>query len=280
VTRYRRSGGWTGRQLLIVLAVLLMGSSGAFWWEIQHQLTGDMVMAAVYMLILTAAPPVLTSFLIPWSPAGMLLQRINARTIGYAVVIAIAIFLFYYSYTIQVEWWASQPQAAGLVLLQALVGLIGFILVPALSLPPVTGEELMAQVEQAHLVKKYELQTQGDIAILRAALLHAHNYAERGFANLSAAERRELAAISRGLVMGIDATLKEIGESVNAVAGARVAPRSLTDDPEIAGYLDQVDAVLVGAPVAAATSAADAPPARTIMERARQRREGGDHAGS
>ena len=48
-------------------------------------------------------------------------------------------------------------------------------------------------MRQAHLVKRYELQTQADIAILRATLLRAQEKALLGFANLTLDEREELA---------------------------------------------------------------------------------------
>jgi len=97
----------------------------------------------------------LTSFLIPWSPGGMSLQKINARTWGYTVVISASLYLIYYSFEIQYSWWAAQPNVAdmGLVMQQVIIGIIDFIIIPALLWTPVTSEELMEQVRQAHLVK-------------------------------------------------------------------------------------------------------------------------------
>jgi hypothetical protein len=254
---YRRRGEFqfTAKTLLLLLAALLMIGSAAFWWSIQRQLTGNAVVAATYTLIMVAAPPILTSFLIPWSPGGMLLQRINARTVGYGVVIAIAMFLLYYSYTIQVEWWSSQPTTSGsnMVFMQALIGIIGFILVPALSWTPVSGDELVEQIRQSHLVRRYELQTQADIAILRATLLRAQEKALVGFANLTAQEREELAQVMHGLVTGIDRTLKEIGRSVEVVSGATVPFDSLEDNEEIRSYLDYVHESLTSTSMVATT---------------------------
>lgn len=250
--QYRRGGPrFTAKTLLLILASLLLGGSAVFWWTIQSQLTGSTLIALTYTLILVAAPPILTSFLIPWSPGGMLLQRINARTIGYIVVIAISLFLLYYSFTIQYEWWSAQPNTSrtNLVVMQAIVGIIGFILVPALSWTPVSGDELVEQIKQAHLVRRYELQTQADIAILRATLLRAQEKALVGFANLTVNEREELAAVMRGLVTGIDRTLKEIGTSVKIVSGAAVPFESLEDNKEIRDYLDYVSDTLLSASI-------------------------------
>jgi hypothetical protein len=273
--RYRQGGPrFTAKTLLLGLALLLMIGSAVFWWRIQSELTGSTPIALTFTLILVAAPPILTSFLIPWSPGGMLLQRINARTFGYIVVIGISLYLLYYSFTIQMIWWSAQPNTSGtsMVLMQAIVGIIGFILVPALSWTPVSGDELVEQIKQAHLVRRYELQTQADIAILRATLLRAQEKALVGFANLTVNEREELAAVMRGLVTGIDRTLKEIGTSVKIVSGAAVPFESLEDNREIRDYLDYVSDTLTSTSMVAAPElsgagedllAEDAPPPAT-----------------
>lgn len=245
----RRNGGFqfTSKTLLMILALLAMGGSAAYWWSVQSQLTDNRVIAVSYTMLLVLAPPSLTSFLIPWSPAGMLLQKINARTWGYGVVVACSLFLLYYSFQIQWSWWAAQPVVAnsGLVYQQVLIGLIGFIIIPALLWTPVTPEELVEQVRQAHLVKRYELQTQADIAILRATLLRAQEKALVGFANLTIEERAELAGVMRGLVAGIDQTLHEIGQSVKTVSGATVHFDALEDNEDIREVLDYIGESLI-----------------------------------
>jgi hypothetical protein len=240
----RRSGGWqfSAKSLLAVLAIIAMTGSAVYWWGVQSQLTGNRIVAVAFTAILVLAPPSLTSFLIPWSPGGMLLQKINARTWGYAVIIGAALYLLYYSFEIQYSWWLSQPVVAdtGLVLQQVIIGIIGFIVIPALLWTPVTSEELVEQVRQAHLVRRYELQTQADIAILRATLLRAQEKALIGFANLTVQEKEELAGVMRGLVKGIDSTLRDIGDSVKTVSGATVPFGSLDDNDDIRGYLDYI----------------------------------------
>jgi hypothetical protein len=172
----------------------------------------------------------------------MLLQKINARTWGYGVIIAASLYLLYYSFDIQYSWWAAQPAVAstGLIIQQVIIGIIGFIIIPALLWTPVTSEDLVEQVRQAHLVRRYELQTQADIAILRATLLRAQEKALIGFANLTVQEKEELASVMRGLVKGIDGTLRDIGESVKTVSGAAVPFSSLDDNDDIRGYLDYI----------------------------------------
>ena len=259
VRRSRRRGGdafrFTAKSLLGVIAFVGMVASAVYWWGVQSQLTPSLPIALAFTAILVLAPPALTSFLIPWSPGGMLLQKINARTWGSMVVIACSVYLIYYSFQIQWSWWAAQQVVVDtdLVYQQVIIGIIGFIIIPALLWTPVTSEELVEQVRQAHLVKRYELQTQADIAILRATLLRAQEKALVGFANLTVQEKEELASVMRGLVGGIDSTLKEIGASVKTVSGATIPFTALDDNDDIRGYLDYIGASLTGNKLSAGT---------------------------
>jgi hypothetical protein len=232
----RRPTGFqfTSKTLLALLAIISMAGSAAYWWGVQSQLTSNVIVAAAYTAILVLAPPSLVSFLIPWSPAGMLLQKVNARTYAFPVIIGCALFLLYYSYRIQWAWWAAQPVVANSDMInnQMLIGIIGFVIIPALLWTPVSSDELVEQVRQAHLVKRYELQTQADIAILRATLLRAQEKALVGFANLTVEEREELAMVMRSLVTGIDRTLKEVGQTVKTVSGVAMPFDGMLDDNE------------------------------------------------
>ncbi len=280
----QRRGGFqiTSKTILTIIAIVAMISSAVYWWGVQSQLTSNVAMSIAFTAILVLAPPVLVSFLIPWSPGGMLLQKINARTWGYAVVIFAALFLIYYSFEIQYTWWAAQPVVSdtGLIWQQVLVGIIGFIVIPALIWTPVTSEELVEQVRQAHLVKRYEMQAQADIAILRGTLLRAQEKALKGFANLTADEREELAIVMQGLVKSIDKTLKEVGQSVKVVSNATIPFNSLEDNEDIREYLDYIHETLVynsltdeyerrpapAAPPAHTSRARLGPPARPQLE--------------
>jgi hypothetical protein len=226
---------FTSKTLLALLAAIAMGGSAVYWWGVQSTLIPDnTVVALAFTAILVLAPPSLVSFLIPWSPGGMLLQKVNARTWGYVVVVGCSIYLLYYSFQIQWSWWAAQRVVAesGLIYQQVFIGMIGFIIIPALLWTPVSSDELVEQVRQAHLVKRYELQTQADIAILRATLLRAQEKALVGFANLTVEEREEFAAVMRSLVGGIDRTLHEIGQTVKTVSGVAIPFDGMLDDNE------------------------------------------------
>lgn len=238
---------FTAKMGLVLLGVVGMAASAIYWYGVQTQLTANRPIAIAFTAILVLAPPSLVSFLIPWSPAGMLLQKVNARTWGYAVVIGSSLFLFYYSWSLQMSWWLAQPvvRDSNLAYQQVLIGLIGFIIIPALLWAPVTSDELVEQVRQAHLVKRYELQTQADIAILRATLLRAQEKALIGFANLTVEEREELAAVMSGLVRNIDRTLREVGQSVHAVSGAMVPFDALEDNGDVQEILDYIGETLI-----------------------------------
>lgn len=226
---------FTSKTLLAILALIAMVGSAVYWWGVQSTLIPDnRIVAIAFTAIMVLAPPSLVSFLIPWSPGGMLLQKVNAKTWGYGVVIACSIYLLYYSFQIQWSWWAAQQVVAesGLIYQQVFIGMIGFIIIPALLWTPVSSDELVEQVRQAHLVKRYELQTQADIAILRATLLRAQEKALVGFANLTVDEREELAAVMRSLVGGIDRTLREVGQTVKTVSGVAMPFDGMLDDNE------------------------------------------------
>jgi len=247
--RERRPVQFTSKSLLALLAVVAMCGSAAWWWGVQSSLTDNKLVALAYTAIMTLAPSALISFLIPWSPAGMLLQKVNMKTAGYTVVIICSLYLLYYSYWIMSAWWSAQPVTAdaNLVSQQMLIGVIGFIIVPALLWTPVSSDELVEQVRQAHLVKRYELQTQADIAILRATLLRAQQLSLKGFANLTILERQELSGAMNGLVSSVNKTLREVGDTVRAVSGVAMPFDGMLDDNEdIRGVLDYIGDSLIG----------------------------------
>lgn len=250
---YRRKGqGFqlTARNMLIILAAICMGASGIYWYGVQSTLIPDnKVVALAFTALLVLAPPSLVSFLIPWSPSGMLLQKVNARTWGMVVVAGCSVYLLYYSFQIQFSWWAAQPIVAdsGLIYQQVFIGMIGFIVIPALLFAPVSSDELVESVKQAHLVKRYQLQSAADIAILRSTLLRAQELALVGFCNLTVNEKEELAVVMRGLVSGIDRTLKEVGQTVKAVSGVAIPfGNYLEDNQDITDILDYIGETLTG----------------------------------
>jgi hypothetical protein len=261
------NNGMSAKDVLRGLGTLSLLASCAFWGPVQWQLVnpisyGDMLIAASFTAFLVGGPPVLTSFLIPWSPGGMLLQKINARTWGSVAVLICAGYLFYYSFTVLQAWWGSREVATqtGLVIDQTLVGLIAYIITPALLWAPVSSEELAEQLKQAQLVERYRVQTAADIAILQTTLLRAQQKAAVGFANLTAGEREELAGVMRGLVVGIDETIQEIAGNLSTAAGVTMEFRSpLGGQNEVGQLLDYVAGELKQGRIVALPSPNEAP---------------------
>jgi hypothetical protein len=239
---------FTSKSILAFVALCGIVGSAIYWWRVQSVLTDDKIVAIVFTIILALAPPALISFVIPWTPASMLLQKHNAQTWGFPVVVGCSLYLLYYSFQLQWSWWAAQEatRESGLIYQQVFIGMIGFIIIPALLWTPVSSEELEQQVKQAQLVKRFELQTQADIAILRATLLRAQEKALIGFANLTVDEREELAAVMRSLVGGIDRTLREVGQTVKTVSGVTLPFNELDDNNDIQDVLEYISESLTG----------------------------------
>ncbi len=247
--RAQRHGdnGTSAKDALRGLAAIALIASGFFWFPIQWRLVepvtwGETFIAISGGLFLVIAPPVLTAFLIPWSPAGMLLQKINARTWGSVVVIGASLYLLYYSFTILYSWWGARQVVAesNLTLYQSIIGVIAYILVPALLWAPVSSEEAAETLKQAQLVKRYEIQTAGEIAILQARLLWAQQKTAVGLANLTGAERAELAGTLTALIEGMDNTIQEIAGNLSQAAGVAMEFRSPFDDDQVPRLLGQV----------------------------------------
>ena len=248
--RGRRPAAVTGRRVLLTVALGALAGSASFWWEVERALTPTAAVAAAYTIILTLGPPALMAFLLPWSPAGRLLARLRGRTWGTLVVMLSALILGWYSVERQAAWWALQPvvAASGLITLQALIGLIGFVLIPALVWAPTSDDELLQTIRQAELVARYAAQTQADLALLRAALLRAQALTRRGADAWTPDERAELEQILRGLVGGIATSLDQLARSVTSVTGVRIPQPPLAAMPAVEAALEQSVAALTADP--------------------------------
>lgn len=211
---------FTGLNALRLIGLVGLVAAAIFWWPVQSELSTNRTVAVAYTIGLVLAPPALWSFVIPWSPGGMLLFRIQQRTIGQLVVALAAVYFTCYSYQLQTSWWSAQPvtRDSNMITQQVLIGLLLYIVIPGLVWTPVDPEEFEKQVKQERLVKRYDMQTKADIAILDATLLRAQQRAAIGFANLLPAERQELAGVMSGLVTGMDTTLQRIAGNFNETA--------------------------------------------------------------
>jgi hypothetical protein len=255
VARAQRRGdnGFSARDAMRLLALVCLLVSGFFWFPIRWQVVGpttvpEALIALSSGLFMVFGPPILTSFLIPWTPTGMLLQRLNIRTVGYAVVIGCALFLLYFAFIFQESWWSTRPVivAADMVRFETIVGLISSIIVPALIWAPVGTDELIETARQAHLVKRYELQVNADIAILQRTLFRAQELAVKDLADLTDQERSWLAGALKGLVTGMDQTLRELAGTVERVSETSIRFQELSASPDIAELLAYITDTLYG----------------------------------
>lgn len=237
---------FTGKLLLGIVGFTGMLAAGIFWWRLFVILTSyDYITTLAVTTLLVLAPVAIWCMLLPFSPGAMLFLGTKTKTWGMPVVLGCGIYLLYYEAQLLWSYWAAQEVVAksGLVNQQVILCIIGYVLIPALVWSPVSGEELVEAVRQQQLVARYELQTQADIAILRATLLRAQEKALVGFANLTVKEREELAAVMRSLVGGIEKTMYEIGDTVKAVSGITIPFNGMLEDNEdirdVLGYISE-----------------------------------------
>jgi hypothetical protein len=129
-----------------------------------------------------------------------------------------------------------------------IIGIIGFVIIPALLWTPVTTTEMVETLRQAHLVKRYEIQTQADIGMLRATLMRAHQLSAKGVANLTEAEVAELTGVVAGLMAGMDRTIEEIRDTVGVVSGVTLPYERLSDDESVQSRIDMLHTHLLAPP--------------------------------
>lgn len=236
------------KMIYFALALAGLGGSAIFWWGVQSQLTENKPIAVAYTALLVLAPPFLTSFLIPWSPGGMLIQKLHSRTWGYAAVFGAALYYLYYSFQLMLSWWSAQPVVAdsNMIYQQVLVGLLGFTLIPALLWTPVSDDQITESVKQAQLVKTIQMQTRADIAILQGELLRAQLTAAAGYVSLLGEERAEIVENLRGVLMSVDRTLQLFAGNLNHASQAVFGPaasRAFSAPPLADDFQDVLDYV-------------------------------------
>lgn len=236
----RRNFEFTGRMGLLITAIGSLIGSASFHWMVQSKLTNNTAVAVAFTVIFVLFPVVAAGFIFPTSPAGMLLMRIKMKTWGYVALILSAFFIVGYDGYLMNAWWLTQDvvRTSGYVLPQVILGIIGFHVLPGLLVSQVSTTEMIETIRQAHLVKRYKVQTDAELSILRSTTMRAVTLSQRGMSDLNDGERDELARIMVGLVGGIDRTMKEITGSVKGVSDVDVGYTSLLDNPQVANNLD------------------------------------------
>jgi hypothetical protein len=149
------------------------------------------------------------------------------------------------------SWLLAQPAIAeaGMARGLALSLSIAFILCPALAWVQLTPERWLAQIQQAHQVKRLELQQRGEIAILKAHILWAKQKAAMDYANLLPGDNERIVGTMRGLFMSIGDTQRDIARTLQIDADLS---RTMLNDERVAADLDYVAEALTAQEVAPA----------------------------
>jgi hypothetical protein len=238
------------RSALDVIALIFLGCGFAFWGVAFWQLLAPptllsllSIQAVVLALVYSLAAPLLLSMLVPTTPAGQLLQKTQWRTIGFPVIVGCALFLSYQAEFMLELWLTAQTavREAGFAQPMAISLMIAFVVVPALAWVQLTPERWLQQIQQAHQVKKLDMQQRGELALIRAALIKAEQRALIGYVNLLPLERDEHFATIRGLVMGINDQQHAIARTMGVSADLE---RTMMGDSDIATALDSVKLAL------------------------------------
>ena len=245
--RYRQLQRATvARSALDVIAIIFLVCGFAFWSVAFWQLLAPpailsllSIQTAVLAIVYALATPLLWSALVPSTPAGQLLQKTQWRTFGFGAIVTAALFLSYQAeFMIELWLWAQPGIAeAGFARPLAFSLVIAFVLIPALAWTQLSPERFIAQIQQAHQVRKLDMQQRGELAIIKASLVRAEMLAARGWANLLPLEQEEAIGTLRGLLMGSADSMRAI---IRTLGISSDLERSIMDDHEIADHLDYV----------------------------------------
>jgi hypothetical protein len=245
--RYRQLQRATvARSALDVIALIFLGAGFSFWgvafWQLLTPpalLSLLTIQAVVLALVYSLAAPLLLSMLVPTTPAGQLLQKTQWRTIGFPVIVGCALFLAYQA-EYMIELWLYAQTAvreANFARPMAISLMIAFVVIPALAWVQLTPERWLQQIQQAHQVRRLEIQQSGELAILKARMLWAKQKAAVDFANLLPIEQQEVLDTVRGLFMSIGDTQRDIARTLGISAEIE---REMLGDETIVKQLDYV----------------------------------------
>lgn len=189
--------------------------------------------------------PALLAMITPLTPAGMLLQETRRSTWGFAVMIGAAGFLAYYAYQIVAAFWQASLKDAALAPMQTVATLIIGVVVPALAFSWSSPLTWLTEVEQAHQVKRLKMAHDAELAAMKAAYMRAVDKLRVGLANLTAAERQEVAGVLIGMQRAQNDALTAIAGTFRTLAGAELAVPTTTDAHLVQRY-EQLAGLLEG----------------------------------
>lgn len=185
--------------------------------------------------------PALLAMITPLTPAGMMLQETRRSTWGFAVMIAAAGFLGWYSYQIVTAFWAASLKDPALAPMQSMATLIIAVVVPALAFSWSSPLAWLAEVQQAHQVKRLKMAHEAELASMKAAYMRAVDKLRVGLANLTMQERREVAGILIGMQRAQNDALNAISGTFRTLAGAELAVPTTTDAQLVSRYGELAD---------------------------------------
>jgi uncharacterized protein YqgC (DUF456 family) len=245
-TRARRGIRFTRNTLLLGAAIVATLLNVPFWWNIQSALTSSVTLAAMMTIGCVLIPPILLSLLFPWTPAGALVAKFNAKLPGNFLVVGASLWFVYYGYTMQEAYWTAQPAGAqGHAWSQAILGMVVGYVIPTLAWGMVGVSDLADELRQIQLVRKYEMEADAQLAFIRSQVYRAQELAARGLAELTTAERQELAAILPALFEDMERSRQEIGQHVHRIAQTDSA-FALHPNPDRQHLLGYYSAALTG----------------------------------
>jgi hypothetical protein len=217
--------GWTSQTLLHWLAALGICASAAYWGAIHWMLMGgNVVLAVAFTAIIVFGTPGLASFFLPWSPAGMLLAKTRSKTYGQIAAATMFFVLLGYSVHVSYSFWLAQPAivASQMEVWMVVIGVVGFIGMPALVWTPVSMKEFVSHIDQAHQVTRYEMMIKADLASLRAQLIQYQMLCMKNWAELLPEERKQIALFGKALYQGIQKTLIDLGGGFELVSKSAI----------------------------------------------------------
>jgi uncharacterized protein YqgC (DUF456 family) len=237
---------FTRNTLLLGAAIVATLLNVPFWWNIQSALTSSVTLAAMMTIGCVLIPPILLSLLFPWTPAGALVAKFNAKLPGNFLVVGASLWFVYYGYTMQEAYWTAQPAGAqGHAWSQAILGMVVGYVIPTLAWGMVGVSDLADELRQIQLVRKYEMEADAQLAFIRSQVYRAQELAARGLAELTTAERQELAAILPALFEDMERSRQEIGQHVHRIAQTDSA-FALHPNPDRQHLLGYYSAALTG----------------------------------
>lgn len=202
-----------------------------FFFEPPTVLSFEALFAVMLSGGLAYALPAMLAALLPSTPAGMLLQRTRARTWGFAALLGAAIFMLWFEWLVIDSWLYQFRNIQGtathgpLVIVTLIIG----VLLPTLAWVQVAPDRWLAEVMQAHEVKRLELLHDAQINAMKAQFARQALLLQKGLANLSAAEAAELVGTQEAIHRSINTALGDIARSMNVLTGVDTGVNILPD---------------------------------------------------